>query len=361
MCAEPVPARRRALRQQQRGLSLIEIMVGMIVALLVSLAASGGAAVFTAAQRQGVGAGGTAVNAGTALAAIKNEAASAGLGFFGDSSFRCFRLDLSVGAAVKLDAASFAPVRITSGVASDRIDVLFATNVDSGANVLLKGPSTGASATLMSLMPVVEGQAVLLAPATAGGTCRVRSVTAMAASTIDTPQVLTFGSAGTYNAGAFTNAVAYAEKDTVALLGGLQWSRYSVTGGNLVLERPLSDDSAVLVRNVMTFRAQYGIATSATAPTLAGWQNAVDDSAGATGVNWTSVAGANVERVRALRLGIVTRSPQREKPDAAGNCVASEAKPVLFGTVVDPDVGADWGCYRYRTSVVVVPLRNVAW
>lgn len=354
MSAERTPASQRAGRQRQRGLSIIEIMVGMIVALLVSLAASGGAAVFTAAQRQGIGAGGTAVNAATALAAIKNEAASAGLGFFGDSTFRCYQLDLSVGSTVKLDAASFAPVRITSGGASDQVDVLFANNVDSGANVLLKSESTGASATLMSLLPVAVGQAVLLAPAAAGGTCRVRSVTAVADATVDSPQVLSFAASGNYNAGVFTNAVNYAEKDRVALLGGLQWSRYSVTSGNLVLERPLSGDSAVLVRDVMAFRAQYGIATSATNPTLSGWQDA-------TGTLWASVAGANVDRVRALRLGIVTRSPQREKPDAAGNCVASEAKPVLFGVEINPDVGTDWGCYRYRTAVVVVPLRNVSW
>ncbi len=354
MCADPSSSSRRAPGRRQRGLSMIEIMVGMIVALLVSLAASGGAAVFTASQRQGVGIGGTAVNAGTALAAIKNDAASAGLGFFGDSNFRCYQLDLSVGTSVKLDAASFAPVRITTAGANDQLDVLSASNVDSGANVLLKGPSTGTSATLTSLLPVAVGQAVLMVPATAGGTCRVRTATAVAAATDDTPQILTFGASGTYNAGAFTTAVSYVEKDSVALLGGLQWSRYSVTGGNLVLERPLSNDSAVLVRNVMAFRAQYGIAANATATTLTGWQDA-------TGATWASVAGVNVDRVRALRIGLVTRSPQREKPNAAGNCVASDAKPVLFGVTVEPDVGTDWGCYRYRTAVVVVPLRNVAW
>jgi type IV pilus assembly protein PilW len=63
-------------------------------------------------------------------------------------------------------------------------------------------------------------------------------------------------------------------------------------------------------------------------------------------------------RVRALRIGMVTRSPQREKPNAAGNCEASTAKPQLFGAEVEPDV-SDWACYRYRTAIVVVPLRNL--
>ena len=58
------------------------------------------------------------------------------------------------------------------------------------------------------------------------------------------------------------------------------------------------------------------------------------------------------------RQGIVTRSPQREKPDASNNCEASLAKPRLFDVEIDPDV-TDWQCYRYRVSTVVVPLRNL--
>ena len=58
MCAtEPRSCRPRA-RRVQRGLSIIEIMVGVVVALLVGLAAIGGAVSFTASQRQGIGTGG---------------------------------------------------------------------------------------------------------------------------------------------------------------------------------------------------------------------------------------------------------------------------------------------------------------
>jgi hypothetical protein len=54
----------------------------------------------------------------------------------------------------------------------------------------------------------------------------------------------------------------------------------------------------------------------------------------------------------------MVRSPQREKLDAAGNCVATTTAPSLFGTVPAAFDGGDWRCYRYRTSTVVVPLRN---
>jgi type IV pilus assembly protein PilW len=110
----------------------------------------------------------------------------------------------------------------------------------------------------------------------------------------------------------------------------------------------------VLVRNVVAFRIQYGI-TDPGGTTLTGWQNATSIFA--------ALSGATVDRVRALRIGIVTRSAQREKANASGACEASAAKPrdPLDATVeLDPGL-TDWACYRYRTAVAVVPLRNLAW
>jgi type IV pilus assembly protein PilW len=367
MCADhpTSPRHHQRATRQQTGVSLVEVMVGMVVALIISLAASGSATLFGASQRQGVGTAGATVNASTALAAIKGDVASAGLGFFGDSNFQCHTLNLGVGTTAMLDGASFAPVRVTSGSGNqDLLDVLYASNVDSGANVLMKGSSNGSSARLMSRMPVAVGDAVLLAPATAGTACIVRSVTAVTAATSDTPLTLDFANTGHHNAAIFTTVANFADRDRVALLGTLEWSRYDVSGNVLRLTRPLAtgnfpngaaaNSPVTLVRNVMAFRVQYGVVGTAPGDTtLTGWQDATDTP-------WASVAGTAVDRVRALRIGMVTRSEQREKPDSSGNCVASTAKPVLFGVTVDPDV-SDWACYRYRVATVVVPLRNAAW
>lgn len=343
-----------------RGLSIIELMVGIVVALLVALAATGAAMTFTASQRQGIGTGGTTVNVGTVLSALKNDTANAGLGFFGDNQFLCNRLNLSVDANVVADAASFAPLRITRDGANDIIDAVYSSQVHAGANVLLRSASNGSSAELMSLLPVAAGQAVLLAPAAPASAasaaavdpCVVRTVTAVTASTENTPQVLAFAAAASHNAAAFSTAVTYAERSRVALLGELRWNRYRVINRNLVLQLPMDGRSAVLARNVIGFRAQYGITDGTpNRTTIDSWQDA-------DGATFAALDSAGIGRVRALRLGIVTRSPQREKPDQAGNCAASDAKPVLFGTVVEPDV-ADWGCYRYRTTTTVLPLRNL--
>lgn len=369
MCADPTPARsagppaprragppapRRAggiPRATVRGLSLLELMVGLVIALLVSLTAASGAMLFTATQRQGIGAGGTLVSAGTALAALRDDVAAAGLGFFGDSQFLCRRLNLSVDTTVLLDGVDFTPVSIATEAGGDRIDVLYATDVSSGANVLLNAAAGAGSAPLRSLLPVSAGQAVLLAPATPGDPCTVRTVTTNTAAGIDTPQLIEYANVSTarFNRAAFTTNPTYPDRGRVTLLGDLRWSRYRLVGTDLTLERPLGGGAVVLARNVIAFRAEYGLADAGTAA-LASWQAAAG--------GFATLTPANLPRVRALRIGLVTRSTQREKPNAAGDCEASAAMPTLFGAAVAADV-TDWQCYRYRSSTLVVPLRNL--
>lgn len=364
MCA-PEPRRdrrldgRRAapLQRGQRGLSMIELMVGIVVSLLVGLAAAMSAISFTASQRQGIGAGSSAATANAALATLKNDISAAGLGFFGDSRFLCNRLNLSVGTTVHVDGALFSPVRITAGAAgtsADQIDAVYATEVAAGTNVLLNAASDGSAAELRSYLPATVGRQVLLAPDTPSPTnpCAVRTVTAVSAATDDNPQRLTFAASGGANQASFTTNAAFADKARVTLLGDLNWSRYRLVGTDLHIQQPLRGVDEVLVRNVIGLRAQYGVAAAASGSTaLESW---VDASG-----SFASVDASNLPRVRALRVGIVTRSPQPEKPNRSGQCEASSAKPQLFETItVEPDVG-NWQCYRYRTAEVVVPMRNL--
>ena len=115
MCAERLgpqrpPARRR---NGERGLSLVELMVGIVVSLLVGLAASGSAMVFTASQRQGIGTGTTSVNSTGVLNAIKADVSLAGLGFFDNSAALCTTLNLSMSTTKVSDGAAFAPMQAT--------------------------------------------------------------------------------------------------------------------------------------------------------------------------------------------------------------------------------------------------------
>lgn len=337
-----------------RGLSIIEVMVGLVVALLVSLAAANMAISFTAQQRQGIGASGSAINAAGVMSSLRDDISVAGLGFFGDSNFLCNRLNLSHGATVAFNGANFSPLNVTRETAGDRINIIWGSRAESGANVRLRSASTGTAAALNSLLPAVAGDAVLIAPGTPSNTipCLVRSVTGVTASTPTTPQQLAFAASGLHNAASFTLNPGFDDSARVTMLGALNWVVYRVDGTNLILERPMQGTSAVIARNVISFRLQYGVtSTAAGATALESW---VDPSAG-----FATLDNTNVGRVRALRVGLITRSPQAEKRDASGNCTATATKPALFGAAPENLSNSDWGCFRYRTTTVIVPLRNV--
>lgn len=350
MCADHTP-RLAPRRQPARGVSLVELMIGLVVGLLVSLAAVSSLRIFGASQSQGTVTGGGLLSAASAMGAIKNDVAAAGLGFFDGRLPLCTTMNLSLGAGAIVNGTAFSPLLLTREPANDRLDLVYGSNVAAGSSVPLATPSDGSSIDTLSTLPAAVGQAVMLAP-TGTGLCTVRSVTAVTAGTVDTPQVLAFANTGTHNQFAFATAPAYAAQARATLLGALQWHRYRVIDNNLVLEQPLDGSSAVLVRNVIGFRAEYGV-SDVGGSTLQSWQDAGD-------AGWGTLSAASISRVRAVRLGLVVRSPQREKPDASGNCTASSAKPRLFGDEIEPDV-TDWRCFRYRSSTIVVPLRNLVW
>lgn len=346
MRADLIPPRTPA-----RGVSLVELMIGLVIGLLVSLAALSSLKIFSAGQRQSAVAGGGVTSAVSALGAIKSDIAAAGLGFFDGKLPLCDRLNLSLGASAVVDGTAFGPLRVQRTLDKDQLDVFYGTDVAAGSNLPLAAATDGSNSQTLSTLPTAVGRTVLLAPATTG-LCTVRSVTAVTAGTVDTPQVLAYGNAGAHNQAAFTNAPVYAARARVTQLGTLVWHRYRINNGNLVLEQPLLGSSAVLVRNVIGLHIEYGV-SAVGGSTLANWQSAAD-------AGWGSLTAANIGQVRALRLGLLVRSPQREKPDASGQCLASATKPTLFGTVIEPDV-ADWQCFRFRSATLVVPLRNLVW
>lgn len=369
----------RALRRP-RGMSLIELMAGLVVAMLVSLAAMSSANLFNASQRQGVGMGSSNVAVAGALSAIKHDVAQAGLGFFGESRYLCTTLNLAIGSTIYANGTPFSPISISRDAAgNDTVTVIHADAIEAGSNIRLANTTNGTgSAQLKSYLPLpalipVTGVAVLLSPAPpeaanladlANAPCTVRSVTGMTPfnGALGSPLTVTFGGGGTHNQMGFSSNPTYIANDRMTLLGGqLSVSVYRVDNNrNLVVDQPLNNiNGVILARNVMAFRAQYGTSSG---PKTADLNGFIDP--GTNGFSATPT-GANLDFVRAVRLGIVTRSTEKEKAQTPGNddtCSASPTKPTLFpasaGDVITPDV-TSWKCYRYRTATTVVPLRNL--
>jgi type IV pilus assembly protein PilW len=346
MCAERrVP--RAAPPQHARGVTLIELLVALVVASLVSLAAVSVAAWFNASQRQAVSASATSVELASTLSAIKAEIGSTALGFVVGGVSRCPRWNLAEGGATLADEAPFLPFSVTRDPNSrfDRLDVVLVSEPRAAAPVRLAA-ATSASATSVSLrgwLPVRVGEQILIAPEDVGPACTVRRVTAVQpALPGGTPYTLEL------EAAAFGAPLGYLPSDRVSVLGRVDRRSYAVNEfAQLVLTSSQLPAPAVLLEHVMAWRVQYGVA-----------------AAGSGSIEWMEPDGAwgaldpgSAARVRALRLGLLARSPQRDKA-----CDATTALPRLFGAAVDV-AAADpsWRCWRYRQAEVVVPLRNVAW
>jgi type IV pilus assembly protein PilW len=203
---------------------------------------------------------------------------------------------------------------------------------------------------------------VLLSPVNTAQPCVVRSLTATpAAPTATVKEVLAFANTGRHNQAIFTTNGAYPENALATLIGTVQWNRYAINGGELQMTRVLDGTTVTLMRNVIGLRAEYGVSATANAGLADGNRASLSSWEDPTDAGWGTVTPANIGRIKAVRIGVVVRSAQREKENKdSGVCEASTVMPQLFGNTITPDV-SDWRCYRYRTQIVVAPLRNIIY
>jgi type IV pilus assembly protein PilW len=111
-------------------------------------------------------------------------------------------------------------------------------------------------------------------------------------------------------------------------------------------------------------KAQYGISAGIGQPLQ--WV-----SAGTA--PWNALTSALAAEIKAIHVGIVARNPQFIQPAThGGSCDAtvntgagSAGKPYLWPGGPAVDLGAalatdnpNWGCYKYRTFDLVMPLKN---
>jgi hypothetical protein len=135
-------------------------------------------------------------------------------------------------------------------------------------------------------------------------------------------------------------------------------------GNGSTLLQLCSSINGVISDGIALMKAEYGMDTT-TPP------DGVIDS-------WTQVTptAANVMNVVAVRLALVARSAQPEKPSVLGNpCDATTTALPSYPSWIDSatvpllltgqaDLLAardDWQCYRYKTFENTVSLRNVIW
>ncbi|MCW5620455.1 MAG: PilW family protein, partial [Burkholderiales bacterium] len=151
--------------------------------------------------------------------------------------------------------------------------------------------------------------------------------------------------------------IAYSTAATLYNLGrGPQRNQYRIENNQLVLQRLLGAlDTTVVAEQIVQLKAEYG----------------KDDGSGGGTPNDGIVDGYSNDapvdadgwrQVLAVRLAVVARSTQAEKPLVEGGaCDITTAFPSWAGGELDVSADDNWQCYRYRVFETTVPLRNLIW
>lgn len=372
---------------RMRGVTLIELMVGLVVGLLATLVIAQ-ALSFTESQKRTTTSGTDAqINGALALHALSRDLQMAGYGLSASAS--ALGCEVRASKDGKNYALPLAPVLITNGAAGapDTIQVINSNKPYSlPYRVTEDHPRTAANFFLGSALGIAVGDLMLAVPATidADHWCSLFNVTGANGDEESKSKgngqglnqiIHNSGSKGPWNQpGGQTifPADGYPAGSYLINLGQFIDRTYSISANALTLKTTLwstlATTSDELFPQIVQLQAMYGKDTN-------------NDGAVDTWDNTTPATNDNAmwRQVLAVRIALVARSQNYEKavvttsnpqwdPGTSGNvkdntlvnCHQSDKK------CIDIDVGAgvadsEAQHYRYKVFEIVVPLRNMIW
>lgn len=344
------PIKTRHFSHQQAGFSLIEVMVGLVLSLLVSLVIMQVFAVFEGQKRSSAGSADAQTNGSIALYNLQRDVQLAG---FALPIFSSTNSPLQCTAFIP-SGTNISPVSITDGGtaagASDSLTVRYGTADAGGSPANISTVNSGNQVLVLNNAACNEGDSVIISK---GADCLfmqngVTSLTDTTGITLNKP------SAATINPDA-----------SLSCLGAWKAVSYSINNDHQ-LSRSENGIASPNVDEIVNLQAQYGIAeppnsTGDNNNTIVRWVNA-------TGPTWSNPNNTNRKLIKAIRVAIVARNGLLEKETVSYPC--STAHPSLCawtGTsespapTIDLSNRSDWQQYRYRVFTTIIPLRNVVW
>lgn len=344
------PIKTRRLRHQQAGFSLIEVMVGLVLSLLVSLVIMQVFAMFEGQKRSSSGSADAQTNGSIALYNLQRDVQLAGfaLPIFSSSNspLQCTSLTPS--------GTNISPVSITDGGtlagASDTLTVRYGTSDAGGSPAIISTVNSGNEVLVLNNVACKVNDSVIISK---GADCLfmqngVTSLTGTSGITLNKPST------------AIINPDA-----SLSCLGAWKVISYSINSDSQLVRSENGSD-APNVAEIVNLQAQYGIAdppdsTGENNNTIVRWVNA-------TGPTWSNPNNANRKLIKAIRVAIVARNGLLEKETVSYPC--STAHPGLcawtgtsesLAPTIDLSNRSDWQQYRYRVFTTIIPLRNIVW
>lgn len=348
---------RRALRAARHagGFSLIEILVGMVIAMIGVVIMM--EVLLTSEQRTRTSnTGNDALSGGAVmLQMMQRDLVQGG---YGVNSLRLLGCNLvlpeSGGAVVPIAPVVINPptTLIPAGDANtDRLLVFYGSDANQPEGNPVLATPVGTRYAVQSPASFAVGDRVIGHP----GNCtanltlaRVVEPGALGPVEVNTIQA---GATALYNLGATPRIVAYRVRN-----GALQSCDFMAADCRVNNATAWTE----VVGNVVSLRAQYGRDTTATGP-LDGIVDAWSQTTPTDACGWSGAL--------AVRFALVARSTQYESriDDTTKQRVCDPVTgtaPTWSGSAGAPinlSGAADWQCYRYRTFENVAPARNVVW
>lgn len=367
---------RSLVRNSAYGFGVVELMVSIVIALISSLVIFETFAVSEGIKRTSTSGGDAQQNGAVSLYVIEREARMAGYGVNNDALLGCtVRYYDKQGAGVAT-TLTLAPVLITPGATAQDPDTITMMFGDSDlfatpARLIQTMPSPAATYKVDNRYGYEPGDLIIVAEA--GQDCTLAEVTEVPGVAGQTDNVIHNNGSYLDSAGNVVNSrfnkpaglgVSYTTQAKMYNLGKAPTrNQYRVEQNQLVAEHmfgTLATD--VAADQVVQLKAQYGKDDGTNNGTVSNAVYAADDGL-VDGYSSTQPATAtDWKRVKSIRIAVVARSAQREKPSVAGGaCDTTAAAPTWSGGSIDISADADWQCYRYRVFETVVPLRNLLW
>jgi hypothetical protein len=217
------------------------------------------------------------------------------------------------------------------------------------------------------------GDVVLAVNLAGAPNCSLRKITAVSPGTAQ----LTYnpGSSGEYNPPPAGNGLlpTYVKDDLLFDLGQLRRRNFAIVNNNLRATDSLLSDGTTstldVVDGIVDMRAQYGKDNGINNGTITNTAYVANDGI-IDGYDTTApVTAADWAQVLAVRVGVLARIGNFEKPSVSGgNCDATTVLPTWSGSAASPfnavdiaTVTSEARCFRYRVFETVVPLRNMIW
>lgn len=360
--------------RSQNGFSLVELMVGLALGAIATLAVFQTLSSFETQRlktRSGVD---MQQNGLLALYTIEQDIRSAGFGLIDTNTTPGKMPCTNVNAYTPATGSTFdsSPLKIANGGAGTDIITINSLNSDEGGIVtgggaakLVAPLSSIATMTVETPKALHDNDYILVNES--GLNCSLLQVTgftgvsgvdiaAVANSTGDDTVVPAFPS--------------YTTAATVINLGSTAPSfaklKYQ-TDASYNLNRSTDNGETwnAVASNIVTVAAQYGVATAGS-QAVACWTDAAANASGTapcTGIDWSTPSAAQVAQIKAIRVAIVARSAQKQ--GSSGACTTTTTVPPSWtgGPDLTDSITAitDWGCYRYKVYQTIIPVRNVIW